>query len=140
VQRTLDRAGLVGAEAGIEVGRLHAGLDQGADLVLHQRDQRRHHDRRALAQQRGDLVAQRLAAAGGHQHQRVAAGRDLLDDGLLLAAEGGIAEDVFEDVQRAAGLGRGGRRHGGRRGERSVHGAYCTGFTVLAWWRARSIS
>ncbi len=32
------------------------------------------------AQQRGDLVAQRLAAAGGHQHQGVAARGDVFDD------------------------------------------------------------
>ena len=49
------------------------------------------------AQQRRHLVAQRLAAAGGHQHQAVAAGEDLLDDGGLLAAECGMAEDAAED-------------------------------------------
>ena len=38
-------------------------------LVLHQRDQRRDDDARARADQRGDLVADRLAAAGRHQHE-----------------------------------------------------------------------
>ena len=41
----------------------------------------------ALAQQRRHLVAQRLAAAGGHQHQRVAAAGDVRDDLFLRAAE-----------------------------------------------------
>ena len=53
---------------------------------------------RAGAQQRRDLVAQRLAAAGGHQHQRVAAGDDMVDDLFLRAAEGGVAENVAENV------------------------------------------
>jgi hypothetical protein len=65
---------------GIEEGGAHAGLQQRVDLVLHQRDQRRDHDADARPQQRRDLVAQRLAAAGRHQHQRVAAADHVLDD------------------------------------------------------------
>ena len=57
-----------------------------ADLVVHQRDQRRHHHRHAapgaVAGDRRHLVAQALAAAGGHQHQRVAAADHMLDDRL----------------------------------------------------------
>ena len=34
------------------------------------------------------LVAQRFAAAGRHQHQRIVAGGDVVDDGGLLAAKG----------------------------------------------------
>ena len=48
------------------------------------------------SQQGRQLVAERLAAAGGHQHQRVAAGHDLLDDLRLLAAEAVVTEDVLE--------------------------------------------
>ena len=47
-----------------------------------------------VAHERGDLVAQRLAAAGRHQHERVAAGDDMLDDLLLAAPERGVAEDA----------------------------------------------
>src|SRR3546814_4688956 len=61
-----------------------------------QRDQRGDHDPAALAQDGRDLVAQRLAATGGHQHQRVVAAGDVVDDGGLLAAEGGVAEDLLE--------------------------------------------
>ncbi len=57
---------------------MHAELLERADLVVHQRDQRAHHERHAaagaVARDRRHLVAQALAAAGGHQHQRVAAG------------------------------------------------------------------
>ena len=60
--------------------------------------------RRAVAQQRRDLVAQRLAAAGGHQHQRVAAGGDVLDD-LAPAAprKSAIAERLAQQYTRAFG-------------------------------------
>jgi hypothetical protein len=44
--------------------------------------------------QGGKLVAQGLAAAGGHQHQGVATGRHVLDDVLLGTAELGVTEDV----------------------------------------------
>src|SRR3546814_13743376 len=54
---------------------------------------------RSLAQDGRDLVAQRLAATGGHQHQRVVAAGDVVDDGGLLAAEGGVAEDLLECLE-----------------------------------------
>ena len=55
--------------------------------------------------QRRDLVAQRLAAAGRHQHQRVAAADDVLDDLLLAAAEGVVAEHPAQHLRarRSAG-------------------------------------
>jgi hypothetical protein len=43
------------------------------DLVLHQRHQRRDHERQVRPHQRRQLVAERLARAGGHHHQHVAA-------------------------------------------------------------------
>jgi len=61
-----------------------------------------------VAQQRRDLVAQRLAAAGGHQHQGVATGRHMFDDLLLFAAKGRVAEDVFEDAMCGVRGGRSG--------------------------------
>ena len=77
-------------------------LAQGLDLVAHQRDERRHHDGHAGAAERRHLVAERLAAAGRHQHQRVAAGHDVIDDLGLVAAELVEAEDGAEDVERLA--------------------------------------
>ena len=95
-QLPLDLRGLAGIEAGVEEGRTHAELAQRIDLVLHQRDQRRDHDAGAVAQQRRQLIAQRFAAAGRHQHQRIAAGDHLLDDLPLFAAEAVVAEDLAE--------------------------------------------
>ena len=69
-----------------------AELAQRRHLVVHQRDQRRHDHRGAGAAQRRHLVADALAAAGGHQHQRVAAGHHVVDHLLLLAAKGRKAE------------------------------------------------
>ncbi len=78
----------------IQEGRAHAQLVQRLDLVLHQGDQWRDDDGRARPQQRRHLVAQRFAATRGHQHQAVAAGEDLIDDGGLFTPEGGVAEDA----------------------------------------------
>jgi hypothetical protein len=74
----LDLLRLVAGQAGVEEGRVHAGFEQRAHLVVHQRDQRRDHHGHAvagaLAHDGRHLVTQRLAAAGGHEHQGVAAG------------------------------------------------------------------
>jgi hypothetical protein len=100
--RRLDRPRLARRQRRVQVRRPHAKLAQRRDLVGHQRDQRRDHHAHALAQQRRDLVADRLAAAGGHQHQRVAAGGDVLDDLLLEAAEALVPEDLAQDRLRIA--------------------------------------
>ena len=103
--RPLDVRRFAGIEARIEIGRAHADLAQRIDLVLHQRDQRRDHDAEARPQQRRDLIAQRLAAAGRHQHQRIAARRHMRDDLGLLAAEFGIAEGLAQQRERRRGYG-----------------------------------
>ncbi|CFE02616.1 Uncharacterised protein [Bordetella pertussis] len=86
---------------GIEKRGPHPQFGQGVDLVLHQGDQGGNHDTGAFAHQRGHLVAQRLAAAGRHQHQRVAAADDVLDDGLLVATEGFVTENARKHAQGA---------------------------------------
>ena len=85
----------------IQERRAHAEFGQGIHLVLHQCDERRHDHADALAHKRRHLVAERLAGARGHQHQRVASGDDVLDDGLLLSAKGLVAEHPLQDFQRA---------------------------------------
>ena len=94
----LDLHGRCAVEAGVQKLGGNAQFLQRRDLVLHQRDQRRHHHCAAVAQQRRNLEAQRLAAAGGHQHQRVVAGNQGIDDGRLVAAEFGIAEHTAEQA------------------------------------------
>ncbi len=98
----LDRGGAAQVERRVEHGRPHAQLRQGRDLVLHQRDQRRHHDGQAVEAQGRHLVAQGLAAPGRHQDQGVAAGQDVADHLLLQPAEGGIAPHGTQDVERVA--------------------------------------
>jgi hypothetical protein len=98
--RTLDRPGIARRQSGIERGGAHTGLPQGVDLVLHQRDQGRDDDSDPGAQQRRQLIAQGFAAAGRHQHDRVAAADNVLDDLLLMTAKAGVAEDAAQEAER----------------------------------------
>ena len=107
LQPGLHLLGLLKAQAGIEKGRRHARLQQSAHLIVHQRNQGRDHHRNpqagALAGNGRYLIAQRLAAAGRHEHQGVAAGDHMLDDVLLRAAKTVVTEDLAEDLQRLVG-------------------------------------
>ncbi len=103
-----DGLGLAPVQGRIEAGRPDAGLGQRIDLVLHEGDERRDDDSAAGSQQGRNLVAEAFAAAGGHEHQGVAAVAHMADDLLLATAEGWIAEDSLQDVE--------GRFHGGVRG------------------------
>ena len=80
---------------------MHAGFCERTDLVVHQRDQRAHDDRHAalgaMARDGRHLETQALAAAGGHQHQRVTALHHVVDDLGLRAAKSAVAEDVVQD-------------------------------------------
>ena len=60
-QRAVDERG--GDAAGLQL----------IDLVLHQRDQRRDDERQPVQRQRRQLVAEALAAAGGHDAQAILA-------------------------------------------------------------------
>ncbi len=119
-QLRLDRRGLARGQGGIEHCRPDPDLDQARDLVAHQCDQRGDHDTAAFPQQRRQLIAQRFAAAGRHQHQAVAATGDMADDLLLFPPKRRQAEHGIEDGDRIAGVGcagasggGGGNRHGG---------------------------
>ena len=48
---------------------------------------------------RRDLIAERFAAAGWHDHEGVAARADLVHDLRLQSSEGGIAEGLTKDGQ-----------------------------------------
>ena len=103
----LDLAALARLLGGVEEPGPHAERRQRVDLVLHERDQRRDDHADAAPHQRRDLVAQRLAAAGRHEHERVAAGDDVLDDLLLAAAERVVAEDPLQHPRRGVHFGTG---------------------------------
>ena len=100
IQLTADPALLVRLEFGMQRPGRHAQLAQGGHLVVHQGDQRADDHRSARTTQGGHLVAHAFAAAGRHQHQRVAAGEQVADGLLLQAAKGRKAEHAPEHVQR----------------------------------------
>ena len=95
--RSLDVGGLRRAQRGVEVCRAHAEFGERRHLIVHEGDERRHHHAHTVAQQRRNLVAQRLAAAGGHQHQRVAAIGDVRYHVGLVTAKRRVAEDGVEE-------------------------------------------
>ena len=113
-----DGAGLGGVDFGVQGAGVDADLAQGGDLVVHQGDQRRDDDRGAGADQGGHLVADAFAAAGGHQHEGVAAGHDVADSGVLLAAEAGKAENLAQNLRRIGEHGFG--QHSGGGNSRSL--------------------
>jgi hypothetical protein len=71
---------------------------------LHQGDQRGDDDSGAPAHDRGNLVAERFAAAGWHQHQRVAACEHMVDDFRLRATKGVVPENLAQHLERFAHL------------------------------------
>ena len=87
-----DRAVLGRIVRRVERRRRDAVAAELRHLIAHQRDQRRHHDGEPVAQQRRQLVAQRLAAAGRHDREHVAAVEDGGDDLGLAGPKGLEAE------------------------------------------------
>ena len=72
----------------------------GVDLVLHQGDQRRYDDRNAVHQHGRQLVAQRLAAARGHQHEGILAFQHIADHRFLVPLERRKAEVLLQLVMQ----------------------------------------
>src|SRR5262249_333045 len=84
------------------------------DLVLHQRDERRDDDGHAVEHERGQLVAEALAAAGGENGERRAAVEQRVDDLTLAWTERGEPEafaEGLEGVHRRDATGRAARRY-----------------------------
>ena len=92
---------LLGRERGVQHRRRNAVRAQRVDLVFHERDERRDHDGRAVTMQRRHLIAERLAATGGHQYERAAPVDDVLDDLALVGPELVVAEDVAKRACRS---------------------------------------
>ena len=78
---------------------------QEVDLVLHQRDQRRDDQRHAVEQQRRQLVAERLAAAGREHRQRAAPGQQRLDHLGLAGPEASKPKRSASSSWAAASVG-----------------------------------
>ena len=85
---------------GVERGRRDSGALQASELVGHQRDQRGHDHCEPGQHGRGRLVAERLAGAGGHDHQRVAAREPGRDRAVLAGAQAPHAEEREGGLER----------------------------------------
>ena len=99
-EHALLREGLNPAHFGVGQGavderRFNAVGFQGINLVFHEGDQRGDDQRQSVEPQRGQLIAQRLAPARGHDHQRVPALHHAGDDLFLKRQKIVIAEVVF---------------------------------------------
>ncbi len=71
-------------------------------LVLHQADQRRHHDGDARQKQGRHLIADGFARTGGHHRQHILPVQQPPDDVLLPGAETVVAKNFFQDRMRSA--------------------------------------
>ena len=94
------------------------------DLVFHERDQRADDQRGAAARDGGQLVAERLAGAGRHHQQHIAARNRGAADLFLVGAEGREAEGAGEQGAERQIVVRLARRGVAQRlaGRRSVRG------------------
>ena len=110
----VSRLSLVARQRRVDEGCVNPALPERVNLILHQRDQRRHHERQRNAspgigttpigglqrQQRGDLVAQRLPAPRRHDNQRMPAAESTTDDRLLRTAKSCETEIPVQYVNR----------------------------------------
>ena len=86
---------LVIVQAVVQKRRRHARLHQCPHLILHQADQRRHHDGDARQKQRRHLIADGFTRTGGHHRQYILPGKQAADDLLLPGAEAVVAKYLF---------------------------------------------
>jgi hypothetical protein len=107
-----DKIVFVAGQAAVKIGRGHIRIPQGLHLVLHQGDQRRDDDSQAGENQAGNLIAERLAAACGHNRQGVPAAQHIAHHLGLERTEIVVAEDLLE--QNAGRIQAGRKRDGGR--------------------------
>ena len=77
------RVGFALRQCAVQLSCVNAERVQLVVLILHQRDQRRDHDRGAVQVKSRQLVAQRLAGSCRHDGERVAAAQDGADDHFL---------------------------------------------------------
>jgi hypothetical protein len=95
----LDQAAGAEVLGGIEEAGPDAEVPQGVHLVLHECDEGRDDHPGPVPDQRRDLVAQRLTAAGRHQHQRVTPAGQVIDDLPLAVPERVVAENPAQHLR-----------------------------------------
>ena len=103
--RAMRCAHLLGRERRGQERGGHAARLERVDLVVHQRDERRDHERRPGQEARRELVGQALAAARGRDQQQPASLEQRLDRLALARPEGLVAEPRQAAVQIQVGHG-----------------------------------
>jgi len=97
-------AGVEGLAA-VDAGGADAVGAGGVDLVLHEGDEGADDDHAAVLHDGGELEAEGLSAAGGHEGEDVAAIEEALHGLFLVGAELVVAEDFGEDLAGVVGHG-----------------------------------
>jgi hypothetical protein len=97
-KRVHARPSLVELQRGVDGGDLEAEARHRVHLILHERDQRRDHQHRALEQTGRQLVGERLPRARRHQGNAILARQHRVDDFALPWTELVKPEDIAEDA------------------------------------------
>ena len=100
IAEPFDGRAAIGVGAGQRGGANPVGAGR-AQLVVHQRDQRRHHHTGSAQHRRRQLIGQRLARAGRHHRQARSPREHAIDDFVLHPAKRGKTE---HPRQRGAGI------------------------------------
>jgi hypothetical protein len=95
-ERVPHRASHLGLLGAAQVRGGDAPAPERRHLVLHQRDQRRDHEREPREQQRRHLEAERLPASGGQDGETITPAQRREHDAPLVEAEAGVAPDLLE--------------------------------------------
>ena len=95
-----DGSVFVERQRGIEPPRGDSPRRQRVDLVLHQGDQRRHDEGQTRQEQGGNLIAQRLAAAGRKHDGRRSPGHQVADRVLLSGLELRESEPILKHPEQ----------------------------------------
>ena len=90
---------LIGLHRSRQIGGADTAILEGGDLVMHERDQRRHHQRSAGQQGSGKLVDQALAATRGRHQQHSPHAQKGLNRLPLTGPESGEAQLIESTVQ-----------------------------------------
>ena len=111
-QVALRGGALGGCEPRVQRGRGDPPRPEAVDLVLHEGDERRDHDRGAVEQERRQLEAERLPRPGRHDRHEIAPLEDGRRGFLLPGAETVEAEARLEGLMEAIAGALGRMSHG----------------------------
>ncbi len=102
--------GLLPFQAGVDSGDPQPQFCQLGRLIVHKRNQRRDHQRRASARQRRQLIAQALARTSRHHQQHIPPCRGRFAHLLLVGAKATMPEDSMQQFGEGLSWRRGEHR------------------------------